>query len=504
MRKISITLLALIMVGSMLAACTKKGSNTKTEHVLRIASSYGMDEEYFRQQYTELFEFANDNIKIEIIPTQDEGNRYGYGGGYSSDEEVDPNAEKPKTPLETMMDLMDKPNPPDIVVLGFEQMKTLLDANLLAPLDQQIKKNKFDTTDIAPVVLDSLKGASEDGQLYALTSTFSSNALIYNKQMFIDAGVEEMPKDNMTWDEVFALAKKLSVGEGKDHKYGFSFSSQSQGDMFYSMKAYTDPLKLRMYDELGEKMTVDTPEWENALNTIYQLQKDKVMPSSDNMIRMKMGAGEGDQPQGPFGYDDFMSGRVAMTLMPYGQLGQIINANKSADTIKGYTKIDWDVVTVPSHPSAQGEVSNVYFNNLMAINAKSSNLEDAWKFIEFSNSEKWAQLKSHSTQQMVSRMKYILPKEGTDYHIDAFYKIKLAPLMDDTKLMQEKPNLWSVQQIGQAALQEVATGKKTVKQALTEWQTKGNMALQKLKENPNAQIDPSLFQSSPAIAVPAG
>jgi multiple sugar transport system substrate-binding protein len=505
MRRISITLLALIMVGSMLAACTKKSTSGKTQHVLRIASSYGMDEEYFRQQYTELFEFTNDNIKIEIIPTQDEGARYGYGGGYSSSEAPDPNAEKPKTPLETMMDLMDKPNPPDVVVLGFEQMKTLLDANLLAPLDQQIKKNKFDTTDIAPVVLDSLKGMSEDGQLYALTPTFSSNALIYNKQMFIDAGVEEMPTDNMTWDEIFALAKKLSVGEGKDHKYGFSFSSQAQGDMFYSMKAYTDPLQLRMYDELGEKMTVDTPEWENAHTTLYQLQTDKVMPAPNDMERMKMASGDGaNQPQGPFAYDDFMSGRVAMTIMPYGQLPQIINANKSADTIQGYTKIDWDVVTVPSHPSAQGEVSNVYFSSLMAINAKSSNLEDAWKFIEFSNSEKWAQLKSHSSQQMVSRMKYIQPKEGTEFHIDAFYKIKLAPLMDDTKLYQEKPNLWSVQQIGQIALQDVATGKKTVKQALTEWQTKGNKALQQLKDNPNAQIDQKLFESSPAIAVPAG
>jgi multiple sugar transport system substrate-binding protein len=513
MRRIMITLLTLVLVGSMLAACTKKSTTNNTEHVLRIASSYGFDEEYFRQQYTELFEFANENIKIEIIPTQDEGNR--YGGGYSSSEDPnDPNAPKPKTPLETMMELMDGPNPPDVVILGFEQMKTLLDKNLLAPLEPQIKKSKFDTTDIAPVVLDSLKAASEDGQLYALTPTFSSSALIYNKQMFIDAGINEMPTDNMTWDQVFDLAKRLSVGEGKDHKYGFSFSSQAQGDFFYSMQAYTQPLQLRMYDELGEKMTVDTPEWENALTTLNQLQKDKVIPSSNNndMERMKMASGDGGdgQPQGPFAYDDFMSGRVAMTIMNYGQLSQIINANKNAETIKGYTKIDWDVVTAPSHPSAPGVVANIGFNNLMAINAKSANVPDAWKFIEFSNSEKWAQLKSHSSYQMVSRMKYIKPKEGTDFHVEAFYKIKQGPMHDDNKIYQEKPSIWAVQQIGQSVFQEVATGKKTVKQALTEWQTKGDQVLQKIKENPKAQIDPSLYMSpqssnsSKAQAVPAG
>jgi multiple sugar transport system substrate-binding protein len=75
--------------------------------------------------------------------------------------------------------------------------------------------------------------------------------------MFIDAGVTNLPHDNMTWDEVFALAKRLTHGEGTDHKYGFSFSSQTKGGMLYNMRAYTQPLQLQMYDELGEKMTVD-------------------------------------------------------------------------------------------------------------------------------------------------------------------------------------------------------------------------------------------------------
>jgi multiple sugar transport system substrate-binding protein len=228
------------------------------------------------------------------------------------------------------------------------------------------------------------------------------------------------------------------------------------------------------------------------------------------MERMKMSSGESvdGQPQGPFAYDDFMSGRVAMTIMNYGQLSQIINANKSADTIKGYTKIDWDVVTVPSHPSAPDVVANIGFSNLMAINAKSTNVADAWKFLEFSNGEKWAQLKSHSSYQMVARKKYITPKEGTEFHIEAFYNIKQSPIVDENKIYQEKPSIYTVQQIGQNVFQEVAAGKKTVKEALKEWQTKGDLVLQKIKENPNAQIDPSLYmspQSQPNVqAVPAG
>jgi multiple sugar transport system substrate-binding protein len=497
MRHIMITLLTLFIVVSMLAACTNKTAVDTTEHVLRIASGYGMDEDYFRQQYTELFELANENIKVEIIPTQD----ISMNGRYSSAVSSDPEAPKQKTSLELMMDLMEGPNPPDVVILGVEQMKAVMGKNLLAPLDAQIKNSKFDTTDIVPVVLDSLKSFSEDGQLYALSPTFSSPALIYNKQMFADAGVTDMPRDNMTWDEVFALAKRLVHGEGTEHKYGFSLASASKGGMLYSMKAYTDPLQLRMYDELGEKMTVDTPQWESVLTKLHQLQKDKIIPSGEDMKLMKEGKvssdGGGDILQGPFDYDDFMSGRVAMAIVSYGQLDQLNNANESADTIKGYTKIEWDVVTAPSFPEAPGVVANIGLNNLMAINAKSTNLDDAWKFLEFSNGEKWAQLKSHSNYQMVSRKKYIQPQDGIEFNIGAFYNnIKQASIVTENQLYQSKPSIWTIDQIGQNILQEFVTDKKTVKEALTEWQTKGNLVLQKIKENPNAQIDPSLYQTS--------
>ncbi|QGQ99155.1 extracellular solute-binding protein [Paenibacillus psychroresistens] len=477
MKKMVITLLSLTIAGSMLAACTNKAESDTTEQVLRIASAFGNDEDFIREQYTQLFELANENIKVEVITTENIG-------GKSIEDPSDPDGSKVKSSLDIMMDLMEGPNPPDVVLLGAEQIKAILSKNLLAPLDAQINKTKFDTTDIVPLVLESLKSFSEDGQLYALSPTFNSSALIYNKQMFIDAGVTDLPRDNMTWDEVFALAKRLTHGDGADHKYGISLSSQSNDGMLYELQPYIQPLQLHMYDELGEKMTVDTPQWQDAITTLSQLQKDKIIPSGDN------------PPKGPLDYDDFLSGRVAMAIVNYGQLEQLNNANKNADAIKGYTKIDWDTVTVPSFPEAPGVVANIGFNSLMAINAKSTNLETAWKFLEFSNGEKWAQLKSHSTYQMVARKKYIQPQLGIDFNIAAFYNnIKQAPMFDNNKLYREKTNIWVIDQIGQNILQDIITNKKSVKEALVEWETKGNLVLQKIKENPNAEIDPSLYQS---------
>jgi multiple sugar transport system substrate-binding protein len=78
-----------------------------------------------------------------------------------------------------------------------EQMSLLLEKNLLAPLDSKIAEDKFDTTDYVPVVYEGIKDLSPDGKIYALAPQFNSSALVYNKKMFADAGIEP-PTDNIT------------------------------------------------------------------------------------------------------------------------------------------------------------------------------------------------------------------------------------------------------------------------------------------------------------------
>lgn len=90
--------------------------------------------------------------------------------------------------------------------------------------------------------------------------------------MFADAGVD-FPKDGMTWDEIFDLSKRLTKGEGENRLNGFSFSTQAQGDLFYGMQMYTAPLQLKMFDDAGEQMTVDTDQWEKVWTKMAQLQK---------------------------------------------------------------------------------------------------------------------------------------------------------------------------------------------------------------------------------------
>ncbi|TVY09546.1 ABC transporter substrate-binding protein [Paenibacillus cremeus] len=471
------------LMGTVLAACTKVNpADSKTERVIRIATSmgYSAQDDYFRQRFTELFEFANPNIKIELIPTNDE--RYMYGGR--------PNpGERPKDPYDTLKEVMQGDNPPDVVMVSYEQLPDLISNNMLSQLDPMITKDKFDTSDFVPAVIDGIKKMGE-GKLYALAPTFNSSAVIYNKKMFDEAGVP-YPKDKMTWEEMFDLARRMAKGDGADRKYGFSFSTQNMGgDIYNTSQIYTAPLQLRMFDEKGEKMTVDSDQWEKVWKALLQLKTEKLVPEQQDPAQMKARMiNASSDNYNPFQYDDFLSNRVATAVINYGQINQITNAMKNAQNIKGFTPFDWDVVTLPVHQEAPDVGGYISMDGIMAINAKAQNASDAWKYIKFINGEEWARLKAGSSYQIVSRQKYIKPRDGVQMNIKAFTTLLPAPQLD-SKLYRDKPGLYQVNSIGSKLFKDVVDGKLQVRAALKQWQTEGDAMLQQIKENPNGPIKP--------------
>jgi len=465
---------------SVLAACSQQsssqGGDTDTERVLRIATmqGYGSEDEWFRSQYTELFEFANPNIKIEIVPAVD----------YS---QIRYNSEQPQeqpNPKEELKKMMQGDNPPDLVMIDLSVLPELVNENLLMPLDPLIAADKFDTSKIVPSVIEGIKEAAPDGKIYALAPLFSSSALFYNKKLFQEAGVP-FPQDNMTWEEMFNLARQLSRGEGEERKYGFSFTTYQGSDPFWDMQVYTQPLQLSYYDQSGDKMAVDSDSWEQVWKTIAELRELEVIPGQPNYEEMAQ-----REIIGPFDWDHFLSGRVAMAISHYYYINDLINANRQAEVDENYEGVEWDVVTVPVHPEYPGIGGSISLQAMMGINAKAQNEDDAWEFLKFLNGDDWARLKSRSQSMLVSNVDYLQPKEGLDYNISAFYQLKPAPaVMEDSSMWLRYPNLYMVQSIGQQKFQEVLKGEKEVRQALQEWQTEGDAMLAQMREDPNFMGD---------------
>jgi multiple sugar transport system substrate-binding protein len=237
-----------------------------------------------------------------------------------------------------------------------------------------------------------------------------------------------------------------------------------------------------MFDQNAERMTVDSNQWEQVWKTIIDLKREKITPEApDYNNRRMMEPGM----YNPFEYDNFMSGKLAMTIVHYGNLNQLIDANKNHERINGYDPIDWDVVTIPIHPTAPGIGGSIHLHPIMAINAKAQNADDAWRFIEFSNSEDWARVKSRSSYNLVSNKNYIQPKDGLNYQVEAFYLLEPVPQDDMSSLYRKLGDaMWRIQELGRQKMQAAVSGDKTIRDALKEWQNEGNMLLQEYKDNP--------------------
>lgn len=483
---VSITLMATLALG-LLAGCNSgKAGDSQQEQVLRIGVlSGGYNDSYFRQQYTDVFEFANQNVRIEIVPAIDESE---YRYRESSEPYVQPDY------VESMKKITGGSNPVDIVMADTDVINQLIKENMLKALDPLIQEDKFDTTDFVPAVIEGIKDMGE-GSLYALAPSFSSSALYYNKQIFADAGVEP-PTDNMTWDDIFNLARRVTKGEGKERVYGFNFSRYMGNDLFWDIRSdYLPALQLKTFDDKAETMTVNTPQWTKVWETASKLYKEKIIPDSNSMME------EMEDNWTPVNSDMFLSGKVAMTIGENYYVNEIYDANSNASKIKNFKPVDWDVVTIPSHPEKPGVGGKIWLNGLFAINSAAPNPETAWDFIKFINGEDWAKLKSRSNSyEMLARKSYIKPKNGLDYNIQAFYLLKPVPPSDSKldKLMAERQGLYSIDDIGRQFFQEVLENKKTPEEALKAWEEKGNTMLQEIKNNPK-----TLFQQDGTPFVPA-
>ncbi|OXS62407.1 hypothetical protein B1A99_00635 [Cohnella sp. CIP 111063] len=483
-RKWVLTGMSLSLLVPMLAACNSGDSANDPDNrrTLRIGTMYGSksDESWFRQQFTDMFEFTHSNIDIEVVPAIDYSEM--QFEDYSKQQE-------PVDQMAKLKEIMTGSNPVDVMIINdMSMLGQLVNDNLLKQLDPMINEDKIDVSEFVPTVIDGIKEQG-DGFLYALSPTFQSSALYYNKKLFTKQGVE-FPQDGMSWDDVFNLAKRMKSGSGKDAIFGFTFNQWGAGDNFWDFQSFAAPLQLRMFDEKGETMTVNTPQWQNLWETIAQMKKDRVTPSQEDMNY--------EQPQGenyrynPFQGQLFLNGKVAMTIGDYGMINQIQQMNDNSDKLK-MEKLEWDVVTVPYHIGKEGFGGNIYLNQLAGINANARNTDDAWEFVKFMNGKEWAKLKSRSTYELSARKEFVKVRDGMSYNIDAFTKMKPAPLqgssIKEQELYREKPNLNLINEMGSMLFSQVMQGSKSAKDALALWQEKGNDLLQKIKTNPKGNIE---------------
>ncbi|QKS20527.1 sugar ABC transporter substrate-binding protein [Curtobacterium sp. Csp1] len=154
-------------------------------------------------------------------------------------------------------------------------------------------------------------GDTYEGKLYGLQPVTNSIALYYNKKLLSDAGVQP-PK---TWDELKAAAKKLTSGS----TYGFAMSNINTYEGTWQFLPF-------FWSNGGDEKDIATPEAEQALQLVEDLQNDGSMSkSSINWAQADVN-------------NQFIAGKAAM----------MINGPWQLPALKEAKNLEFDSVPIPT------------------------------------------------------------------------------------------------------------------------------------------------------------
>lgn len=179
--------------------------------------------------------------------------------------------------------------------------------------------------------------------------------LFYNKDIFDAAGVE-YPSNDMTWTQFEELAKKVTMGEGVDKKYGAYFHTWQACIQNWAVQD-------------GQHTIMDTdysffkPYYEMAL----RMQNDDKTCMDYGTVKTANLHYSGV----------FSDGSVA--LMP---MGTWFAATMIDKINKGESSVNWGIATLP-HPDNVEAGYTVGATTPICINAASPNQDLAWEFVKF-------------------------------------------------------------------------------------------------------------------------
>lgn len=315
-------LVALLLTATMLMALTSIAFAQDVTLTYACFSGAGQQEETLKQMI-EVFESKNPGIKIDLQLT-------GFGDHF--------------TVLATKIA---GGNAPDVFELNMENFVSYMLRGQCQPLnDMGIATENYSEGMMAAV--------SSDGNLYAVPDSFSTCLLIYNKDLFDQAGIA-YPANDWTWADAQAAAEKIrALGEDI-----WGYSQPITYNEFYKSIAGNGG---SITNADGTAFTVNSPENAAVLDAMIARVRGEnhVMPTAEEM------AGRGD-------WDMFVS----------GNLGMIITGVWAFPYYTENCAFPWDVAVEPGFK----DQATFFFANVNCVSPSSKYQEAAAKFVDAMGSD---------------------------------------------------------------------------------------------------------------------
>ncbi|GAA3413069.1 ABC transporter substrate-binding protein [Paenibacillus hodogayensis] len=181
----------------------------------------------------------------------------------------------PYTKLTQVQDLISAGQAPDIIFASSGMFNDVINKySMQTDIMPLVQKYKYDLTKIDPVSVDMMKEISKGG-MYALPTLMSPSPIYYNKDIFDKFGVP-YPKDNMTWDDLYDLAKKVTRKDGNQQYYGFMVSFQHL--------MVRNQFSLNMVDPATETSSFADAKWNKMTSNISRFYElDGVQPNQQKL-----------------------------------------------------------------------------------------------------------------------------------------------------------------------------------------------------------------------------
>ena len=335
MRKRLSLVFSVLLVAVLLGALGVSAGAAKQETIKFSVWDYSMSPEY--KAAIDAFQKANPDIKVDVIEIAAKDYPDKMTVMLAAGEDVDVFAVK-----------------------DFASYSNYLSRNYLYPLDSFIKKAKVDLKPYGG----ALNYVKSSGKLMVFPYRSDIYVLYYNKDIFDKAKVA-YPTNDMTWAQFRETAKKLTSGEGNDKIWGayfHSWRSQIQCPILLTTKTTL----------IDGKYTFLKPAYQLAL--AMQNEDKSIMSYAEMKTSNANYRGL------------FESGKVGMSYMGTWFLGSLISDKKA-----GKHNVNWGIVKAPHWPANKAG-STITGITTMAINAKSSKKDAAWKFINFMGGEQGAKI----------------------------------------------------------------------------------------------------------------
>lgn len=317
---------------------------------------------------------------------------------------------------------------PDCYELNIENFAAYANKGVLAEITD-VDLSSLDET--------ALSAFNVDGKQYGLPGNFSNVVLVYNKDLFDQAGID-YPNEDWTQDDVQTAAEAISALG--DDIYGY-YQPLTYNE-FYKVSAQFGGSLL---NEDNTEFTINSAENVAAA----QMMADRVLVSNVQPTDVQMG-GMGD-------WDLFMSGR----------LGMIPTGIWAFQTFTDGCDFEWDITVEP------GEVQKAthFFSNGLVINTDSENKEAAATWITWLASSPAAaelrieagwDLPAINDVETLASYLDITPPDNRQAVFDSLDYLVVPPVIEDYALMSDI--------IGDK-LSAAANGSITVQEALDQAQS---------------------------------